>query len=120
MSARFIRAILLIAVAALLGNARCIDDCSATGPVPSKAPAANCPLHKSTGGHPANCERQHPQFATAATAKIQLDRQPLVGYSLNFTPQQFLQIAAHQTLLLRRNETPPARNPQARVTVLRI
>jgi hypothetical protein len=120
MSARFIRAILLIAVAALLGNARCIDDCSATGQVPSKAPATNCPLHKSSGGHPADCERQHPQFATDATAKIQLHRQPLVGYFLNFAVQQPLQIAAHQTLLLRRNETPPARNPRARVTVLRV
>jgi hypothetical protein len=34
--------------------------------------------------------------------------------------QQPLQIAAHQTLPLRRNETPPARNPRARVTVLRV
>jgi len=119
-SARFIRAILLLAITALLGNARCIDDCSAAGPVPSKAPATNCPLHKSSGGHPAECERQHPQFATAAIAKIQFDREPLVGYFLNFAPYQRLQIASHRTPLVRRNEIPPGRDPQTKVVVLRV
>jgi hypothetical protein len=119
-SARFVRAILLIAVAALLGNARCIDDCSASGPVPSKAPANNCPLHKSTGGHPANCERQHPQFATAATATIRMHCQLMVGHLLNSAPLQRLQTVVHRTCLVRRDETPPSLNPQAAITVLRV
>jgi hypothetical protein len=120
MSARVIRAILLFAVASLLGNARCIDDCSAIVSAPLKAPVTNCPLHKSTGGRPADCERQHPQFATAATEKIQMDRQPLVAASLDFAPPQPLQIAARRTPLFRRNETPPAPNQLVRVTVLRV
>jgi len=120
MCARVIRAILLFAVPSLLGNARCIDDCSAIVSAPSKAPGPNCPLHKSTGGHPTDCQRRHPQFATAATEKIQMDRQPLMAASLDFASPQPLQIAARRTPLLHRNETPPALNPLVRVTVLRV
>ena len=70
MLSRCTRIFALLAVTALLGNARCVDNCASATDTPAKSTAPQCPLHKQTGTQPAACDHQHPQFATTPTDDV--------------------------------------------------
>jgi hypothetical protein len=57
------RAIVLVAVAALIGNAYCFATCASTACASTKTPCNNCHHQQSSHENGARCPHQHTEFA---------------------------------------------------------
>ncbi len=116
MFSRCTRIFALLAVTALLGNARCVDNCASVTDAPARSTAPQCPLHKQTGTQPAACDHQHPQFATASTDDVQ--RLPDLYWvaeaiSLPLVPE-------FESFGLKPSSSPPPVSPPSSVIILRL
>jgi hypothetical protein len=110
MGIRLIRAVLVMALAALLGNAHCVDNCSAPKP-----PVKECPLHKSSGKAPAECQSQHPQLADSSAGKIQIDHAPATVFE-----PAVVAVTSLRAVSLRPREVSQSLSPPRHPLVLRI
>ena len=112
---RWSRMLLLLAVAALLGNARCVDNCGSLAPTPAKSTAPQCPLHERQGSEPAACDHQHPQFATIAG-----DVQPLPDQYLIAARVTAPVVPESRTLAFEPTISPPPATAHSSITILRL
>ncbi len=74
MQSGWIRAFVLVAVAALLGNAQCYGNCSGIPCGSTHKPSDGCHEHQKSSHEDARCPHQHSEFASpeVGAAKISL------------------------------------------------
>ena len=111
---RWSRVLVLLAVTALLGNARCVDNCASPAPAPTKS-TPQCPLHQQKGSEPAACDHQHPQFATIAADVQQLPDLYLIADAVTAPP-----VRKSWQLLFEPANSPPPSGSHTSVTILRL
>ena len=111
---RWSRVLVLLAVTALLGNARCVDNCASPAPTPAKS-TPQCPLHQQKGSEPAACDHQHPQFATIAA-----DVQQLPDLYLIADPVTAPIAPESRPFLFERTIFPPSPGSHSSITILRL
>jgi len=119
MQSGWIRAFLLVATAALLGNAQCYGNCYSTACDSAQTPSDSCHHHPKPSHDDARCPYQHSEFANpeVGIAKINL----AIGALAVPVPAIDSMIALDLGLLTRRDTgSPPGGDICSIFSVLRI
>lgn len=74
MRSEWIRALVLVAVAAVIWNAECYGNCDSSVRGPAQTPSDSCHQHQKSSHDDARCPHQHSEFASPelGVAKISL------------------------------------------------
>ena len=120
MEAGWIRAFVLIAVAALLGNAQCYGTCGGSACGSAQAPSSSCHHQKSSHEDATPCRHQHSEFSgpEAGIAKINLAMSPLILPLL--TADSSTVFTQPQLLSQPNTGSPPGSDFCSTISVLRI
>jgi hypothetical protein len=120
MFAGWTRAIVVVAIAAFLGNAQCLGHCASSACSSVNSSPKGCHHHKQSDGDLARCTHQHSDFAGPETSLAKIAFIATVGIPLAVTANLNVVSAEHSILLpLDTGPPPPARSVSS-ISILRI
>src|SRR5258707_5085132 len=119
MLVRCTRAVVVLALAALIGNAYCFGNCAIAACASANATPQSCHEHEQSDGDTARCPHLHPEFAAPETglAKVTLATIGIVPVIAEISAT----VPTEQSLVLRLDTGPPyAHHSASSISVLRV
>ena len=120
MFAGWSRAIVLVALAAFLGNAHCLGNCASAACNSPSSPSKGCHHHKKPDGDLARCSHQHSEFVgpevglAKTTLATTIEVPPVLRVNANV-------VATEKSILLPPDTGPPPRAQSgSSISILRI